>query len=315
MKNLFKIITINILIFLSLLLISDFILFSITKKKETLYEYESYFHYIIKDPTIVSNYFKMKDFSNIDEYSRRYSGIEYKDKEPIILFGCSYAYGDHLLYYQTFGYKLSHLLKRPVYNRAIPAGGLTVMYAQTLSQDFYNEVPPSENVIFVMIFDNYRRMFGDVFSICNDFFYIHYKLKNGNFIMDNYNNWLLNFLKSSYTIRYLYKSYVLSYINNPKNAEKITDLALLYFIKSRENLEKRWNKKINFNVILYENMLLEDILKFKLEKNGFNVILTDELTTADLNKEEYKMQDNRHPTEAAWDLLTPLIADKIQLTD
>ena len=53
------------------------------------------------------------------------------------------------------------------------------------------------------------------------------------------------------------------------------------------------------------------ILKTKLEKNGFITITSKDLTNEDLTSEKYSF-DN-HPTEAAWDLLTPLLVEKLNI--
>ena len=56
-----------------------------------------------------------------------------------------------------------------------------------------------------------------------------------------------------------------------------------------------------------------DTLKKELEDNGFIVISTKDLTDVNLKIPKYTMQDNNHPTEEAWNLLTPLIIKKLGL--
>ena len=51
----------------------------------------------------------------------------------------------------------------------------------------------------------------------------------------------------------------------------------------------------------------------RLEAEGFKVICTEDFTKENLNSKEYLMQDNQHPTEKAWDLLTPIIIKKLGL--
>ena len=86
-------------------------------------------------------------------------------------------------------------------------------------------------------------------------------------------------------------------------------------IETRDKLEKHWNNKINFTVLLYDNIPIKNkkMLREKLEANNFTVIDTSDLTKEDLNSEKYLMQDNLHPTEAAWDLLTPKIIKTLGL--
>ena len=125
----------------------------------------------------------------------------------------------------------------------------------------------------------------------------------------------LNFIKSTYIYKYINHEYAQNYVYNPKNAEKITDITLLYFTKTREILEKRWGKKVNFTIIYYDTWPIPhgELLKKKFEDKGFNVIKTSELTSENLENEKYLSKVNSHPTEEAWNLLTPLIIKKLNL--
>ncbi len=247
---------------------------------------------------------------------------------PIILFGCSFAHGLYLDTNQTFSYKLSSTLKRPVYNRALPGNGLQGMLFQTESSNdaddinniFYKFVPPADTVIYIMIDDHYRRMLVDFFDYqCKDINLRYILNKNQLKLINNDLN-LISYLKSPYIIRFLNHQYIQNYINNRKNADKLTDLVLLHFIETRNNLQKKWtnksNKELNFIIIFYsyEEIPYKELLRQKLEKNNFTVIDTDEITQEDLFSEQYNMHEkDYHPNENAWDLLVPLIIKKAGL--
>ncbi len=312
----------NIILLICLFFITDYLTYRIAlNPKKYLEEHPLStfippYRYYLKNPHItfinLDGYFNGKD--NIIN-GRKPDGLEYKKGKPIIIFGDSFAHGQYLNYNQNFSYKLAHKLKRPVYNRAIPGASLQHMYYQVSEENssFYKDVPISDTIFYVMINDHYLRMsiFSD-FDVIGGNFYLRYKIKNNKLVKDNYNNIFLNLIKSSYIVRAINCKYVDSYIKNPKNADKLTDLAVKYLVETRNCLEKRWNKKINFIVILYDNNKIdfEDILKEKLEKNNFTVISTDDLTQEDLNSEKYLMQDNLHPKEAAWNSLLPKILEK-----
>ena len=112
-------------------------------------------------------------------------GAEYKNKKPIVIFGCSYAYGFLLDREQTFSYKLSKLTHRTIYNRAYPAWGSAHMLYQTRDENLYKEIPEPEYVIFLSMHDHFRRLYvmtfmsGDI--LCENF-YLRYKEKNGELI-------------------------------------------------------------------------------------------------------------------------------------
>ncbi len=314
MKKIIKILSIvllNIIIFCGLLFCSDFIIWKTHPEK-----FSPNFAYYIKNPPVhmypVEKQFYEIDKNNYGNGGRVPDGLQYKNK-PIIIFGCSFAYGLFLPPEATFSHKLSNLLQCPVYNRALSGGGLQHMYRQTTTPLFYRQVPKTDTVIYVMINDHYRRMYGEPFHIRNNYLYFHYKHVNNKFIYPKYDNVFSNFADSCYTIRLIRKHLQHHYINNPKNADKITDLAVLYFIKARRNMEKRWGNHINFNVVLYDFDLYSQKLEKKLIKNNFNVIKTNSLTKEDLTLQgKYAFENDTHPTELAWDLLTPLIAEKIR---
>lgn len=254
-------------------------------------------------------------FSGIpDDFSgRKPDGLEYKTT-PITVFGCSYAHGQYLKYNQTFSYKLSELLKRPVYNRAIPAKGLAKMYYQSENDAFYKDVPKSDLVIYIMLDDHYRRMKSSNLDMTEIYKHRTYKVKNGELILNNETNPILCFLRSTYIYKAISCKLVERSVDNPKNAEKLSDEAALYFIKTRENLEKRWGTKVDFVVIYYNHWLrYGDLLRAKLEANGFKVINMNQITHENLLTEKYFSPITLHPTEDVWDLITPKIVDFLEL--
>lgn len=250
---------------------------------------------------------------NNDSRGRKPDGLKY-NSTPIVIFGCSYAHGQYLESNQTFSHKLSELTKRPVYNRAAPGKGLAKMYFQSENEAFYRDVPKSDLVIYVMIEDHYRRMKSSYQNTIELHMNVSYKKVGDKLVINDYRNPIVCFLHSTYIAKYITSKWVNSYINNPKNAEKLTDEALLYFVKTRKNLENKWGTKVNFVVIYYNHWLMYgDILRRKLETNGFTVINTKELTDENLFSDKYLSPQTMHPTEAAWDLLTPKIVEKLEL--
>lgn len=130
-KRLFKIIFTNIVVFTVIIVTLEFIAYAI-----------DYFR--IKDFFISNNKFnlqsyplKIYSFSEFyqinkkeDGYFRPESGIEYKNKPPILLLGCSYTYGHRLKYEETFGLKLSQFAKRHVINKAVCRYGVNTALFQ-----------------------------------------------------------------------------------------------------------------------------------------------------------------------------------------
>ena len=311
MKKIIICIILNICIFLFLFFYLDNLVY---KTQNKIYDWKTNKHYEFFNPDV----FEL----NYNSYGREISDYELNSypkpkikvnetKNSIILFGCSFAYGVNLFYQQTFGYKLSCLLNRKVINRAIGAGSLQHMYYQTSLDTFYEKVPKTNNVIYIFVNDQVRRPFIYTFHPNSGFFYLHYSLKKKELIMDNYKNPFVNFFKSLYIVKLFHHKYVSYFIDDKRNAEFLTDILVLYFIKIRKNLETHWQTKINFNVVIYDNFKYKDILINKLKNEKINVIDVAELSDK-LKFDEKYFKDN-HPTEAAWDLLTPLIAKKLLL--
>ena len=322
MKKIIKFL-INVVIAAFILYITEFIIYKYNSNvflsdtnvpdiyKTELPYFPRYTHYFPKYMTDLEDYFNGEN--NIF-FGRKPDGLEYKDKTPIVVFGCSYAFGQYLNYNQTFSYKLAHKLKRPVYNRAISGGSFQHMYLQSTSESLYNTIPAPDTVIYIMIQDHYRRSMVNYFQNTDMHIMPHYSIKNNKLTADNYNNKLLMFIKSLYITRHLNHIYADRYISNKKNSEKITDNAVLYLSKSRRNFEEKWHAKPRFIVILYEDwdIMYKEELRKKLEDNGFVVLETKDITNEDLRIEKYQMQDNHHPSEQAWDMLVPKIAELLK---
>ncbi len=318
LKNIF-IVIVNIILIFAFLVLTEF----------CVYKYHTYVYY--KDhPKFFNvnkfgyNWWFPEYFYELDKYfnggnnlyyGRLPDGLKYKDKLPVIVFGCSYAFGQYLNSNQTFSYKLSEQLQRPVHNRGITGGSFQHMYMQTISDKLYTAVPDTDTIIYVMISDHYRRSKLQYFDVLDYHVYPHFKIKDNKLVMLDYKSDIKNFFRSLYIVKALNHVYAAKCDKTNKNADRLTDEALVYFINSRDELQKHYGKDIKFYVLFYEdwNIPFADILRKKLENHGFIVTSTKYLTDENLQLEKFRMQDNWHPTEAAWDLLTPLIIKEFKL--
>lgn len=299
-----------------------FIFFAVEKKIYNDSKIEFYKHVVGAEPNKFGYLTKPLYGINLATYfsgddnsfkGRKPDGLEY-NANPITLFGCSYAHGQYLEPEQTFSYRLAHMLKRPVYNRAIPGKGLAKMYFQSENDIFYRDVPKSDTVIYLMIDDHYRRMKLSFIEVSDAYIHVTYSKKGDKLVKDDFSIPIKCLLNSTYINKLARKKWVHYYINNPKYADELTDEVLLYFIGTRKNLEEHWQNKINFIVIFYDSWLKHSgMLKEKLEKNNFKVIDIKELTNEDLFSEKYFSPKTIHPTAETWELLTPLIVNKAGL--
>ena len=298
MKRFFKILLIDIIIISVLFGIFEAIAFHSEQKfrskentdikigyKLKYYDWDEHYPYIVK--------FNM----------RKPFGTQYK-KEPIAVFGCSYAYGYKLKDEQSFGYKLSEYTKRPVYNRAYSGLSIQHMLYQLEREDFYKEVPQPEYVIFVYIKGHISRCY------CKkrDWFineYLSYEKKNNRLIRWHkfyapiFNLYSVNAVYNGIiNMLYLYKV-------------PITDFALQHFIQSKEMVDKHW-KGTKFVVINYDDNDEKELNE--LEKYGIKVIHINHLAPQVNYKQKYYLsKEDMHPSEQAWSLLVPKICKELNL--
>lgn len=254
-------------------------------------------------------------------WGRTPEGTKYS-KKPIAIFGCSYAYGHYLKNEETFSYKLAHLAKRPVYNRAVVAWGVQHMLYQAQSPILYEQVPEPEYVMFVMMFDHLRRLYSRSFSsghLLNEERYLRYKEFNGGLVpkkdveVHSITGFIKNILDRAYLTGKIQQIYVEKYLIDDKNYDSYSKFMLKHFLQSREKMQEHW-KNTKFVILMYDyfNSNDSDFRKL-LEDNGFIVINLQELTQTDLNAKEYKLENDPHPNAKAWELITQKLIQKLNL--
>lgn len=311
-----KVLVINILSIVVVLFSFEAYLYHIACERERLYSGESY---------VPSRYsFIMKSFDNVYEYvkihkMRKPEGLKYS-KKPIILFGCSFAYGDSLNNNQTLSYKLSHLTKRPVYNRASGGWGVQHMLYQSRRRDFYKEVKDPEYIIYVFIGEQVFRLEKRIFWQPSNDLYLRYKEKNADLI-EVKSPW------SAFWFLYIMKNYFENVeeknYRDSVNIDKKFDFMKLHFIKSKIELQKHY-PKAKFVILKYREIypgegmctqLYMDINRWQeLEKEGFIVIDTKDFVGNSLCSYNYTLsKQDTHPNEKAWDLIVPALAKRLNL--
>ncbi len=263
-------------------------------------------------------YFQLVDFNMFHNdkagWARKPVGLNYK-KGSVVVFGGSYAFGFNLNSEQTFSYKLSHLSKRPVYNRACSGWGIQHMLNQVRQSDFYNDVPEPEYVIYIMINDHFRRLYVSTFmpsEMLLEYQNLRYAYKNGELVQKKINNKFLEFIHKLYLFQKIEHFYINNIILRKNNYKEYFDFALEHFIESRNEMQKHWNNT-KYVVLLYNYFPNDELFIKQLKENGFTVVsLCHDYSLPNLSNPEYR-QSNFHPTEKAWDLITPQIIGTLNL--
>ncbi|MBQ4077841.1 hypothetical protein IJD15_01500 [bacterium] len=316
MKKIIKTIIANVLIFACLITIIEVSIWGIEneilRRQKDSFRAKGLlkFHSGIKHFKFDPKYFPSPETG----WGRAPEGLEFKSK-PIVLFGCSYAYGYNLEKEQTLSYKLAYLTKRPIYNRAFSAWGIQHMLLQAENPDTYKLLPEPEYVIFTFINDHFRRLYVLTFMrghMLNEDFNLRYKEKDEKLIQIKNQNHFFNFIKRLYLTNIIYNNLYIEKIKlKYPNYKEYHNFALKHFIQSKKEMEKYWDNT-KYVVYFYDSFYKDDELKEKLEKENFTVITNKELTSEDITNSKYMTADY-HPTEDAWNLLVPKLAERLNL--
>ena len=315
-----KIFLINILFIFLIILSFEFYLY-----KKSNDEYPFIFsvsklnHTSMKEnyENLKNDYYELGNDQEVFLY-RRPVGLNY-NYPPIILFGGSFAWGARLHEYQTFHYLLSELTKRPVYNRAISGWGTQHMLYQLKQEDFYSSLPAPKYVIYLYISDHISRLYKYNFIFNSGRKYSYNYLKYNNFFGKLYEEKRIQIIPFSR----IYNHYILRFLAQiqERNTQKSFDLLEKHLIECKKEIDKHWGENnTQFIVLDYEgqgfNVFPEvlnnkNIQKLKNEDNII-VIKTSDLTDIKLDENYILDKNDSHPNAKAWELITPLFAEKLQ---
>ena len=240
---------------------------------------------------------------NIDYYMpfRKPCGLDYK-KPPILLYGCSFTYGEGLKEDEHFGHFLSKYTHRPVYNFGTCCSGL--QHSLYILQNQRPVEPQPEYIMYVFISDHIRRLYATC-RLIDEFKFLEYEKKDGEMVVKKD---LINFLKNTM----VYQSFI-SYFLPKVRAEKKFDLFKFYLKEIKKEAYKRYpNAKFVF--ILYERPNTEYIdippeLIKDIKDMGIDVIDLKEVFGDKIYQKEYLLDNtDDHPNAKAWEMIVPEIA-------
>lgn len=316
-QKIFILIAINFLIVIILFIIAEYKCYLVEYNRElqACKKINSEMHYNQCRPkpyyTRMTSF--QEDYCKIKKTEFRHPvGLNYK-KKPILIFGCSYAYGLFLPENEIFSYKLSNLSKRPVYNRAHPSWSVQQMLYQLQQKDFYSEVKPPEYIIYVFISNHFQRLHLVVFEASDPEIYLRYKEKNGKLkeVKSTF-----RIFENSYFIKFTQKIIVENNIMTEKNQNRNFDFMKLHFEEAKKIANTKY-PGAKFVILKYMDEPNAWCLKTsrwnELKREGFIVLDTDKLTGEDLSNNKYKVWDEKHPNEKAWEIITPALIKKLNL--
>ena len=267
----------------------------------------------------IEKYIKFTHIIDIDEsYLDKVNNNYFRDfkkessKRSILIFGCSFGYGYLLKPEQSLSYKLSEHTGRSVFNRSISSLG--IQYVPYIAEHYNIEktISNPEYIIFVMIDNHLYRLYREIMNIDEPYFDILYQY-NGKILEER--KPIYSFLFKSSIIRYINLNLIL-YMYNKKNQDEIFDFMKAHFLKMKSILNKKFpNSKLvilqyeeNENSWIFNNPRWNE-----LRDEGFIIINSYELTNEHLFEEKYRIPNDVHPNEKAWDLLVPKLVERLEL--
>lgn len=273
--------------------------------------------------------FARKNFS-IEHFMQTYdfrapSGLEYKDKPSIIVFGCGitnyYLAKDE----ETINYQLSKYTKRPVYNRAVGGGGIQHAILQVQSGKLDDIIKNSSQSIYILSCQNdnlrlsvYPGPLIDPHYNLEEFLYPEYKYNKDKQLVLNKS--VFPMLRGSVLYRLIDKIIVTGlYTYRFKSwnlYKKNLDFAKEHFKKLNNEL-KKINPNTKFTVMFYYDDIndtdLQPIIR-ELGENGIKCIFIKSLTDVDIcENPKYINKQYSIPTKEAWMEFVPLIAKELNL--
>lgn len=241
------------------------------------------------------------------ERFRKPSGLN-GTKQPIIILGCSFAYGWALKDEQTLGFKLSQYANVPVYNYAVQGKGLQNALFILQNKIYDNSIKNPQYVIYVMMSDHIRRLYTNV--CMGDFVgYPIYKI-------DKYDNLTLKydyfpFYRQFYTF-YFFNNLIFNNLLY-KDYKRHNRYVNAYFLQMNKEIKKQY-PNIKFVILIFGDKNNFGLDLSKLEKNGFIILQTQEITGINFFNSRYQLSStDPHPTEEVWNIIAPALADKLNL--
>lgn len=321
MKKAFKIIIINLIIFVGILGICEYCLF----KQEQKF-YKNMMARFTKDevPPLKYNINKASFDESFEILSktefRKPSGEEY-NRPSIVILGGSYIFGYALKDNETVNYQFAKETKRPTYNRGIPGAGIQHAYFQVCRDDFASEVKTEPAFIiypFIYHFD-YDRLIMKEFDLDNLDHAIEYSInkknQNGDLVLNK--GFFPKYIRSLYIIKYIR----LHMINKFKYRDHEKNENLLFELIKRTN-DKALQKFPNaqFIILNWENDYDEEYIKKinnfsnKLKENGLTVYSMTEITGVNFADPKWRISEtDDHPNAEYWKIVVPKLAKSLNL--
>lgn len=238
------------------------------------------------------------------------------NERPVVIFGCSYAYGYVFENEETISYILSKYSKRPVFNRAISGWGLQHMLYQLENDvEMFEQIKNPKYVIYVLM--NHTGHFESLYytsfpTIIDKNYYYTYKLKNNKLVERKP---LFNLYYGFAIPRHIYNKAVYNKVQHDffeKPNKKLFDFFIRHILESKKLINEKWGNDVQFIILTFEHTQKE-YWKPQLEEQGIKVVdIAETLGVQDLEQKElgfFEPEVCAHPNGKLWNELVPKLKD------
>lgn len=235
---------------------------------------------------------------------------------PVLLLGCSFAWGSGLNDNEKFGYLISKYTDRLVYNMGWCAMGPEAMLFQVENEEVNNYIKqhsaPPEYAIYVYISSHMLRMYDNKYAL-HEFntLRLGYNQRKGRLILNK--GGFYTFLSRFAIGKCILDKYCQDKIFHTPYIES---LFRKYMLQTREELQKRY-PNIKFIILKFPQQHEYDeeedyTLWNQLKKDGFIVYDLKKELDFDITATEYLLPD-AHPNAKAWEIITPKFIKDVNL--
>ncbi len=310
-----KVICVNLILILLLFLLSELYFW---KKMDNRYDMNSAF-------------FKIKHSDNVSIYPpgrfHRYEET-YNQKKPILLLGCSFAYGEFIAEEDNFSSQLKKISNRWVYNWGEPGQGpIYSLMLLNIEQENKLITEEPEYIIYLYMFHHVVRYY---FAQYYNYYREQKWIPNQTYtVFDNF-----------YTYKYFRDIKLEQYFSDDENYEKRLDLffkivkmmkkkseqlfpnskfvVLIYSDVNKNLCQGLWDSVNNDEKQMKKLFEIMNSAKFreKLSNENIQVITTEELIGRKMNKASDRAENDPHyphPSAKAWKELVPKLVDYMKL--
>lgn len=311
-----KVTWVNLFLLLFFLFLADYLMFLYYCPSEFRKKYNITYQYFYKNKPL-----SRSRCLNLEDYDFRKVEQKNNNKKSVVLFGCSFTYGDGLSEEETFSHQLfENTNGYDIYNFGISGGGVQHMLYLLKDLNILNTLKnPPEYIIYTYIPNQIERIR-----------YYYFWVSTANFIsitskFDKHNNIVLE--KDVFFPKPLYRTFIMKLFYNVKSKYEKTDEKKYFndnkemfyqmLLQSKQIINNKY-PQTKFVLLIYDDEPANDCnygmnsYFEKLSQKGFIIIKVDDLIGMECKNKE-RQEDQFHPTVQAWKLTVPKLIQKLNL--